>query len=319
MDPIHSPPPAALAIALAPLALALVVTVSGCAESSPDPSAASAEPESPVAAGPPEGTDIWLLDLERDGDALRAVAPRNLTNRPGYDNQPHFTPTGDLLFVQMEDGKTDVWKWQSASGRSTRLTSTPGQGEYSPTPIPGSDGGISYIRSPTNTDGRLWRSPREGAEPEIVFADIGPVGYHAWFDSDHVALWLLQDPSLLQVVELATGVAQTIAAGVGRSPQSVPDHRAVSFTRMTEAGRVVEVHDLDLQRTDLLAVLPEGGDFHAWTPDGVLLCSAGSRVFAWRDGRWQTVVDFAERGLSLTRLAVSPDGTRIALVAEPAA
>lgn len=64
-------------------------------------------------------------------------------------------------------------------------------------------------------------------------------------------------------------------------------------------------------------MLPEGGDFHAWTPDGVLLATVGSRAFAWREGSWQEIVDLSQQGLMLNRLAVSPDGTRLALVAEP--
>ena len=160
--------------------------------------------------------------------------------------------------------------------------------------------------------------PREGAAAEVIFADIGPVGYHAWFDADYVALWRLQDPSLLQLVELKTQATKTIATAVGRSPQSVPNRRAVSFTRATDNGTLIEVYDLDLDRSDALTVMPEGGEFHAWTPDGILLSSAGSRVFAWQDDDWQEVVDLAHLGLKLSRLAVSPDGNGLALVAEPA-
>lgn len=298
------------------LFLPLIPWLSGDLSAAMPPNSGEAEPS--AAAGVPEGTDVWLLNLVWEGDAPRAEAPRNLTNRPGYDNQPHFTPAGSLLYVQMEDGKTDLWRWNPVTDRFTRLTETADQGEFSPTPIPGTSAGISYIRSPDDSSGRLWRMPREGADPEIVFPDIGPVGYHAWFDTDHVALWRLQEPSLLQVVALDAREPRTIATKVGRSPQSVPNRRAVSFTRITEDGMAIELYDLDTDRTETLAVLPEGGDFHAWTPDGVLLGSAGSRVLAWRDGGWQTVVDLAHLGLTLSRLAVSPDGARLALVAEPA-
>ncbi|EED32033.1 hypothetical protein NOR53_3363 [gamma proteobacterium NOR5-3] len=283
-----------------------------------DPPAASESESEPSTTTTAPETDVWLLALVREGDTLRAESPRNITQRPGYDNQPSFTPDGDLMFVQMEGGRTDIWRWNSAAERSTRVTATPNQGEYSPTPIPGTESGISYIRSPDDSSGRLWRTPQEGATAEIIFADIGPVGYHAWFDADYVALWRLQDPSLLQLVELQTQATRTIATAVGRSPQSVPNRRAVSFTRTTDSGTLIEIHDLDLNRTDALTVLPEGGEFHAWTPDGVLLSSAGSGVFAWQHGSWQPVVDLADLGLTLSRLAISPDGTRMALVAEPA-
>ncbi|MFK7829550.1 MAG: hypothetical protein AB8B57_07215 [Congregibacter sp.] len=304
--------------ALSALVLASCLVTPGCTGKASIVPRDSDNSEPSAAAAIPGGTDVWLLELVQEEGALRAVKPRNLTNRPGYDNQPFFTPSGDLLYVQMEDEKTDLWRWSIDAERSTNITATPKQGEYSPTPIPESDGGISYIRSPDDTSGRLWRMPREGATPEIVFPDIGPVGYHAWFDTDHVALWLLQDPSVLQLVELSTQETRTLATGVGRTPQSVPNRRAVSFARANDAGTAVEVYDLDLDRTEMVALLSEGGEFHAWTPDGVLLSSAESRVLAWRAGKWQTVADLAYLGLRLSRLAVSPDGTRLALVAEPA-
>lgn len=304
----------------AALTLAAAFGLTGCTKDMPDASSGEADvSEAPAAPAPvaPEGTDVWLLDLVQEGELLRATSPRNLTNRPGYDNQPFFDDAGDILFVQMEDGRTDLWRWSAETERSIRVTSTPQQGEFSPTPIPGSDGGISYIRSPDDSSGRLWRMPSVGADPEIIFADIGPVGYHAWFDADHVALWRLQEPSMLQLVELATQETRTLATGVGRTPQSVPNRRAVSFTRMTDEGRVVEAYDLDLDRTEAIAILPEGGDFHTWTPDAVLLCTAGSQVFALVEGDWQEVVDLSDLGLTLSRLNVSQDGERLALVAEP--
>jgi hypothetical protein len=62
-----------------------------------------------------------------------------------------------------------------------------------------------------------------------------------------------------------------------------------------------------------------GGDFHAWTPDGTLLMAEGSVVYAWTPGLadgWEAVADFANLRLTITRLAVSPDGSQIALVGE---
>ncbi len=319
MSHLHFCPRPVLSGALAMVVVAAFLLTSGCSRESPSESSPeTVDSDVSAASGAPEGTDVWLLELLREGNVLRAIEPRNLTNRPGYDNQPFFTPLGELMFVQMEDDRTDIWRWSPGTQSASRLTATPLQGEFSPTPIPGSKGGISYIRSPDDTSGRLWRMPREGAAAEIVFPDIGPVGYHAWLDNEHVALWLLQDPSVLQVVEIRTQEARTIATGVGRSPQSVPKRRAVSFTRGTTSGTWVELYDLDLDRTEALALLPVGAEFHAWTPDGVLLSSSGSRVVAWLDDSWQEVTDLAYLGLKLTRLAVSRDGARLALVAEPA-
>ena len=61
------------------------------------------------------------------------------------------------------------------------------------------------------------------------------------------------------------------------------------------------------------------GDFHAWTPNHFLLMADGPLIFARRyepDASWEQIADFSDLHLNLSRLAVSPDGTQIALVAE---
>jgi hypothetical protein len=58
----------------------------------------------------------------------------------------------------------------------------------------------------------------------------------------------------------------------------------------------------------------------AWTPDGTLLMAHGGMLHAWREGEstWRAVADLNALGLrNVTRLAVSPGGDRIAIVATP--
>lgn len=300
----------------------MVLALPGCQPEAADP--AAGEPSSAPLQAPaemPEGTDVWILDLQAtEGGSLAAAEPRNLTRRPGYDNQPLFTPAGELLYVQDEGEDTDLWRWNPDTGVRTRLTSTPDDGEYSPTPMPGGAGDISYIRSKTDTTGRVWRMEADGGNPEVVFPDIVPVGYHAWLDADHVALWRLQEPSVLELAEVASGARRRLAVDVGRSPQSVPGRRAVSYTRPADSGggRVIVIHDPDLDGSSVAAPLPEGGEFHAWTPEGLLLATAGSRILVWRDEGWETVADLGHLGVRLSRIAVSPDGGLVAVVGEAA-
>ena len=50
-----------------------------------------------------------------------------------------------------------------------------------------------------------------------------------------------------------------------------------------------------------------------------MLMASGTKIWAWRDGAagWTEVGDFASAGLTkITRLAASPDGKWLALVAE---
>jgi len=56
-----------------------------------------------------------------------------------------------------------------------------------------------------------------------------------------------------------------------------------------------------------------------WTPGGVLLMAKGAKLYQWSPSRrpaWEEVADFSALGIeSITRLAVSRRGDRLALVA----
>jgi hypothetical protein len=72
------------------------------------------------------------------------------------------------------------------------------------------------------------------------------------------------------------------------------------------------------QITSLIKTL-SGSEEYAWTPSGLLLAAQDSKLFAWnpqRDKDWREVWDFSATGLrGITRIAITNDGRRIALVA----
>jgi hypothetical protein len=90
----------------------------------------------------------------------------------------------------------------------------------------------------------------------------------------------------------------------------------VSFIQVN-ADSTTTVMELDAATGAVRPLVPsmDGGDFHAWTPDGTLLMASGSMLHAWRPGQqgWMAVADLAP--LRISRIAVSPRGDRIALVA----
>ncbi len=270
----------------------------------------------PAPAGAQAGTDIWLASLAERGGRLEVGVPVNITRRPGYDNQPYFTADGaGLLFTRIAEGQADIVRYDVAAATMAPVTRTP-ESEYSATPMPGG-AAISVIRVEADSTQRLWRFPAEGS-PAVIFADIAPVGYHAWTDASTAVLFVLGQPATLQVADTRTGSARVVAQDIGRSIQSIPGRRTVSFVQRTASG--MRVDELDPQ-TDgirpLIAARP-GGEFHAWTPGGVLLMGEGARLFAWAPGAadWTLVADFGDLGLRLSRLAVSPSGDRIALVSD---
>jgi dipeptidyl aminopeptidase/acylaminoacyl peptidase len=272
----------------------------------------------------------------RDG-AVTIGPAVNISNNPGYDNQPAFTPDGAaVLFTSVRgdrkpDAKntaqtgSDIYRYDIKSGQLSQVTNT-AESEYSPTVTP--DGRhISVIRVEPDGTQRLWQFTLDGQSPELVLTDIKPVGYHAWAGPNTLALFVLGKPQTLQVADRRTGKADIVAQGIGRSVQRVP-RGGISFVlrEATEEGKppILTISELDLdsrQTKPLVRAVPGATEADlAWTPDGLLLMAYQGKLFGWRRGEpeLKPVADLEALGLrGVTRLTISPKGDRIALVALP--
>lgn len=265
-------------------------------------------------------TDIYLLELQRvEGRLTVAGPPKALIERDGYDNQPHFTPDGRILFTSIRDGQADSYRHDPATGRTVRVTRT-SESEYSPTPIPGTRR-FSVVRVEADSIQRLWSFTMDGSEPTLLLEDVEPVGYHSWLDGFHVALFVLGDPPTLRVADTRTGRARVLAEGIGRSIQPVPGGGAVTFTQEIGDRWWIRQYELASDSIRPVAPLPGADEYHAWLPDGTLLTASGTRVLRYDPTarRWDRVADVSSAGLGpITRLAASTDGRLLAIVVDRA-
>ncbi len=304
--------------------LSAVVLLAGCTAVAPAPAGDAPRRETVAAAaapapGPP-ATDIFLVPLVRSGGALRTGSPINASNRAGYDNQPSFTPDGQgVLYTSIrEDGQADIYRYDVDGGTTTRLTRT-AESEYSPTVTP-SGRSFSVIRVEPDSTQRLWEFDLDGTRPRLVLTEIRPVGYHAWIDENRLALFVLGSPPTLRIADRRTGRAETVAENVGRSIHLVPGGREVSWVHKVADGEWwIRALDPASGRVRALVRTLPGSEDYVWTPDGTVLMARGSVLFRWdaaRGGEWERVADLATQGIgTITRLAVSPRGDRLALVA----
>ncbi len=278
----------------------------------------------PAAAQAP-GTDVWVAPITGRGSMMRIGKPVNATHRPGYDNQPSFTPKGDavLFTVQGDDKQTDIWRvaLPGANGKRLakplRLTET-AESEYSATVTP--DGkSFSVIRVERDSTQRLWRFPLSGkGDPSLVLEQVKPVGYHAWASDHTLVLFVLGSPATLQVADDRTGSAEIKASNIGRALAKVPGRDVVTFLQQVkDSASWISELDLRTGATKRLMNPPKGAEYHAWTPDGQLLTATGSQVLRWSGSDWTVLADFESAGVRrASRLAVSPRGNWIAFVAD---
>ena len=295
------------------------------------------------AAQAPPDTEIYLAPLKIVKGALELGTPVNITNNPGYDNQPFFTPDGkSILFTSVRgpspgirEGsltQTDIYRYDIAAKSVSRVTQT-AEGEYSPTVM--MDGTrISVIRVEADGTQRLASIAPSGPkiQVDVILPDVKPVGYHAWADEHTVVMFILGGsgaPATLQIGDTRSGTVRVIATDVGRSIQRMPGKgmaREISFVQREREGTATRfiIKKLNPASGTVTVLTPavEGSREvdTAWTPDGTLLMAKDGVLYGWTPGQngWKEVAVLTQLSLSgVTRLAASPAGDYLALVGSP--
>jgi dipeptidyl aminopeptidase/acylaminoacyl peptidase len=273
--------------------------------------------QTPTPSPTPSASDIFIIDL-KEGGRLKLGQPRKITSEAGYNNQPSFGPDGQsILYTSIRDKQADIYRYDIRAGSTTQVTNTP-ESEYSPTWMP--DGkSISVVRVEADGTQRLWKFPLAGGTPSLILGKIKPVGYHLWVDDYTLALFVLGKPNTLQLVDLRTGKAEVIADNPGRILRRVPHEDKFSFVQKASDQEWL-IRTCDLKTRNIVTFIKTfpGVEDYAWTPAGVLLMANGAKLFARKksDWAWVEIADFSHAGLkSITRIAVSPKGDRIAVVA----
>jgi hypothetical protein len=340
--------------------------------------------------GPPS-TDVFVASLFTSSEAMKIGEPENISQGPGYDNQPFFAPDGASLFFTSDRAprksptvayreytspfdvkpdrywpphslfplvgasasaaagayarmmatianepptrqsaravqgasQMDIFRYDFKRRKVSRVTST-NESEYSPTVTP--DGKfISVIRVEADGTQRLWKFRLNGKDPKLVLENVKPVGYHSWLDGTTLALFVLGQPATLQLADTTTGKAEIVASNIGQSIQKIPGG-GVSFVQQAGQGaeRTFTITQLTVGggspvTTPLTPAVPGSTQVHVtWTPNGTLLMAHDGALYAWNKGdtTWRVVADLKALGLkNVTRLAVSPRGDKLALVA----
>ena len=320
-------------------AAAFLAALCACApgeEATTELAANEAAEEAAAPAGPP-AVDIYLAELTfADNGEIGLSNVRNVTDHPGYDNQPFFIPGEDsfLYARQSEGGRADIWRYDIASDARAQITDTPDAGEYSPKLTPNA-GALSYLYE-EEVGGRqfVYRAARDGSGAAPVL-DLTPVGYYAWSgDERRLAMFVLGEPATLRLAELETGAVEIVRENIGRAVYALPDGSAALFTTPRDAGEAADeaapegfrlwrlefttgeiapLFDLPGAAQDY-AVLPAAG------PGGAIgfFAAAGDELFIrmQSDSEWRRAADLSALGIEgATRLAVSPDRRFLAIVA----
>ncbi len=264
-------------------------------------------------------TDILLYEISATQSGVTLGLGRNITMAKGYDNQPSFSADGKRLLFSARHGgeQNDIYRFDLYSHAHNQVTRTP-KNEYSPAESP--DGGsFTVVWEDSGKIQEIRRYPADGGCGQTVLKLPDLIGYYTFATSDIVFAFILGEPPTLQRIVVDSLKRTTIASGIGRCIALAPDG-FVSYVRMENQQPVL--HRVNVDGKDdapLFPLLPGTEGDYAWLPDGSgVLSTKGSGLYyhGIGPGHWQLVAEVKEAG-QLSRLAVSPDGKLLALVAAP--
>jgi hypothetical protein len=277
----------------------------------------------------PPLTEVYLASFSSGTSPAVSGPLVNISNNPGYDNQPSYLPDGGAILFTSDriDHQTEIFRYDLSAKSLTRVTHDP-ENEYSPLVMPGGHS-FSVVHGDEQS---LWSYNLDGSRGRLLYRHKGKIGYHVWIDPEHVGVFVLGDqrqPSTLQIADIRTGEANVVASSIGRSLLMQPGTGKLTFVDKSQEDHwLVKELDPATRAISTLVETPAGSEDCAWdAATGRLLMAKDTTIVAWSPSQasdgWRPLGDLASAGITkITRLAVNPVRTaaaagRLAIVGEP--
>jgi len=267
-------------------------------------------------------TDIFLMSMSKKDGKYVFGKPLNITDREGYDNQPSFTANGkSILYTATKDNvQTDIFMYTIKDSTTTQVTKT-SNSEYSPVMMAGGNR-MTVVRVDDDKAQRLYYlTPNEEDEPTTVVHFLDSVAYYSWIDTGAVACAILNGDKMdLQIVEIPSLQFIKLMSNVGRCMMNIPGTDEFSFEQKTSDSTATVIR-YNNKTNDMMPLcdLPVHAEDYAFTADGKLITGKDGKLLLYdssvENAEWVELADFSKTIGKFNRIAVSPKGDKIALVA----
>ena len=269
-----------------------------------------------------DATEIYLFDISEEDNVISLSNPVNISNNPGYDNQPSFTEDGlALLFSSFRDGQSDISKYFISEKYRVWITDTK-ESEFSPMSVPGKKKYFTCVRLNEDDSQFLYKYAYKKKQPEVLIPNL-KVGYYLWLNEKSVLSFVIDDVETLQVTDFKYDIRYPIKSNIGRSLQNIPPAAGLGMNLVSFISLSHEVPEIYLinpknSETKYLTDALEGSQDIAWTVKGSMLMGKDNMIYKFHpntDKQWQPIdiqSDLPIDGIS--RLVISPDGSKLAVV-----
>ena len=268
---------------------------------------------------------MYLFSLERTskGDYhLHSPKYLNSFNPVGYNNQPAFTHTGDLLVSVRKPGdpQNDIWQLSLSTKKFRRLTKTQAL-EYSPQIHPDEEH-LSVLRKigdePLHQ--QVCKINLKTGQLEVVTPDLKDVGSYTWISPNALGLFRIEGTTnRLSYYEADQNKSRRITTAVGRSLASDKDGWLIYVHKFTDEYWYIKKYNPSTSAIEIITRTPGKTEDFAIASDGTIFMGYDQHLFSFHPDRgkeWKHVGDLSIFGIKfISRLAISPDNKKLVVVA----
>jgi hypothetical protein len=158
-----------------------------------------------------------------------------------------------------------------------------------------------------------------GGGYKSLLPDRKDIGYYTWLDKHNLALFRIEGESnKLEKYNISDQKARKITSAVGRSLWTDSTGSVVYVHKFSSDYWYLKRFNADSFSMDIIAQTPGMSEDFALAPDGTYFMGLGGKLYCFQPNKidpWQVVADLTIYGITdITRLAISPDGSMIAVV-----
>lgn len=264
-------------------------------------------------------TDVFLFDLNTKNGKFELSNMKNISNSEGYDNQPSFQDNNTILYAGTRNGQTDIVKYDINYDSKIFINHTEG-GEYSPLKIP-KQNAVSAIRLDPDGKQFLYKYSLKNGENDVLIDDV-IIGYHVWYDSSLIVSSVLENGGLsLYTNNPKEKKSYFQQKNIGRSLHKIPNSDLVSYISKENenAWEIKSLHPISGVTKPITVTIDKAEDM-CFLPDGTIVMGKENKVYTYtpkKSTNWLEAASLDTYNIkNISRLAVSPDGKKIAIVGE---
>ena len=260
-------------------------------------------------------TDIWLFKLKRNKNELLLVNPINITNRPGYDNQPSFSnDSKKIFFVSVKnDNQSDIYCYHISKKTTLQLTNTT-ESEYSPYLNQNSNYLNSVVVEKDSSQRIHFINSLNGLSEKKI--DIDSVGYYTFLNSDTVLHYKLTSPHSLRCYVISSNKDFWLANNPIRAFKTINRY---SFIYGIKDSLKVTYYNYDfrLQKAEKYAQYNSLNEDFIWHQQFGLIKSEGNKLWRFdeKNQNWILFYDLSSFGIKkISRFTFDPKNKFLVVV-----